>query len=255
MIKIAISFCGDHSRQINYLVWLGNEDSSLILKTFIPGETEIEEIESYSGLVLSGGVDINPEIYGRDGQYSNRPSEFDNLRDSYESELYLRSRELKLPVLGICRGMQLLNCLHGGTLVRDNTDRENYIHHSQDYAKAHAVHIVPGTELYKICPLNYSIVNSAHHQSIDKLAPEFTAGCFCGEMIESIEWKNPADREFLMGVQWHPETMNILNLHNTALSLGVRNEFLGQVYLHNQSHEKKKSSTGNKEKNQVSHCG
>lgn len=172
------------------------------------------------GFVLTGGNDIDPARYGaiRDsGTISAHSPE----REELEYLILSHAYRLDLPLLGICRGMQMINVCFGGTLYRDLTDqfpgvrRAGYgsgegelptLAHWQDPpydAPSHKVDIVPGTRLAALLQARRIKVNSMHHQGICDLSSLVDAAAY-GEdgLVEAIEVR---DRTFMMGVQWHPE--------------------------------------------------
>jgi len=163
--------------------------------------------ETLDGLVLQGGNDVAPQSYGETPLHEDWHG--DPIRDRYEIDLIRSFVAAGKPVFGICRGLQLLNVAHGGTLLQDiNTQhpqaREHrvlgkYEHHH------HAVEFVAGTRLAALFPgLRHATTNSIHHQGIKDLAPGFVAEAVCPEdgLIEAVRWTGPS---FVAGVQWHPE--------------------------------------------------
>ncbi|SIQ14998.1 putative glutamine amidotransferase [Alkalispirochaeta americana] len=164
------------------------------------------------GLILSGGADINPSFYNeppRQGLEETLPG-----RDSHELALvdYVLNRS-SIPVLGICRGMQMLNVHGGGTCYQD-LEREREEPGTLKHmlfgiypfdAPAHRVRFLPGSRLEGILQTGEIEVNSFHHQAIRELSPTFRATAHAPDgVIEAIE--SPGER-FIAGVQWHPEMM------------------------------------------------
>lgn len=159
-----------------------------------------------SGLVLSGGEDIDPSRYGEDPVPELET--VSQLRDAMEFATVDAALERELPIFGICRGMQLLNVYFGGTLYQDlTTQRDNQLGHAQRAPWGHHQHKVrcaEGSRLHEILgecmPLE---INSFHHQAVKDLAPNLrcTAEAEDG-LIEGIE---ATDHDWVVGVQWHPE--------------------------------------------------
>lgn len=161
-----------------------------------------------SGLVLMGGSDVNPARFGE-----ARLTETDNpddARDELECSLVDNFMKRDLPVLAICRGIQVLNVQLGGTLVQhlDSATRHRVKTPDNPGRPAHKVEIVPGTKLAAIAgePLTLD-VNSRHHQAVGKLGDGLRVSARDPEdgTIEAVE---RPDRRFVVGVQWHPENQS-----------------------------------------------
>ncbi len=158
-------------------------------------------------LVLQGGSDLWPGSYGEtplEDRWSG-----DRVRDEYELALLRSFIRAGKPVLGVCRGLQLLNVAHGGTLYQDlATQRPDALVHRDAglYDRnVHDVELVPGTRLSALYPgLVSARVNSVHHQAIKDLAPGLVAEARCPRdgLIEAV--RRPGDG-FVAAVQWHPE--------------------------------------------------
>ena len=164
------------------------------------------QIELLDGLILTGGADINPTLYGE--SHNKALGMISPRKDKFETKLLKAAIEKKIPVLGICRGMQFINVYFGGTLYQDiPSQTDSKLKHSQssNYDLAtHYVDIEKNTWLYSILG-SKTFVNSFHHQSVKDLAPDFiiTAKAKDG-IIEGIEKKSGS---FCAAVQWHPESM------------------------------------------------
>ncbi len=157
------------------------------------------------GLIITGGnFDINPKLYGKKSTYSRITK---NDRTNFEisiCEIFLRSKK---PILGICGGEQLLNVICGGTLIQDiKKHKKKSIEHEQKNPRnetSHSVDIIKDSRLGKIVKKNKIMVNSAHHQAVDKLGKNIiVSGLSNDNIIESIEHTL---HPWCIGVQWHPE--------------------------------------------------
>ena len=162
------------------------------------------------GLVLQGGADVSPQSYA---QAATRPEwGGDRVRDMYELELLHEFIEAGKPVLGICRGCQLINVAFGGTLYQDiATDVPTSIKHVNDeYDRLHhAIQFPPGSSLATLFnshggEQNEWVVNSIHHQAVRDLGRDLTVEAISGSdnIVEAIRYRKAA---FVMGLQWHPE--------------------------------------------------
>ncbi len=170
-----------------------------------------ETLATMDGLLLTGGADIDPARYDRPSAGSR---DLDPDRDELELEAWRAATERSLPVLGVCRGFQLLNVLHGGTLLQD-VDGHEGPSYGRGAARVHPLRVVPGTRLARILfPTNVRggvlRVNSYHHQglrSVD-LAPGLVASAWAaspaGDLVEGLETEAGSGR-FVVGVQCHPE--------------------------------------------------
>jgi putative glutamine amidotransferase len=175
------------------------------------GDDDPEMIDGYlsavDGLLFTGGEDIAPAYYGE--ARDERCQEPDPERDLFEIHLARAGLDRKVPMLGICRGLQVLNVAAGGTLYQDIACRPGTArYHSASLADRgrlmHGVRLVPGTRLRAIMGVVESEVTSTHHQFVKDLAPGFVVGAASVEdgIVEGIEHPGHA---FTVAVQWHPE--------------------------------------------------
>lgn len=207
-LKIAVS-----KLYPNYHNWLLQSDSTLVITNMYPLgiDSALLLLEHYHALLVTGGEDVYPDWYGMIHDTA-RCGEFDRYRDTLEIKLIRRALELNMPVLGICRGHQILNVTLGGTLIIDIPDDigTQVIHRCPEDPLAchHEVLVMQGSLLHEITGQSHGIVNTNHHQAISKLAPGLSISAFSSEGLpEAIEWENPQNRSFMLGVQWHPERM------------------------------------------------
>jgi putative glutamine amidotransferase len=169
---------------------------------------------SFDAIVLNGGTDVDPRRYGADPSPATDPP--DEPRDSFELDLLAAAVELGKPVLGVCRGMQLINVGRGGTLRQDlGADLVPRHNAKRDFdARVHPIEIEPGSVLEGILGPGLR-VNSVHHQAVDRLGDGLVASArSASDVVEAIE--DPARR--LLGVQWHPEFLDTVE-HPEQLEL------------------------------------
>jgi putative glutamine amidotransferase len=228
--KIGISYTKTSFE--NYWNWITKEDMQddleLVLLSFEKNNTD--DIFKCHGFILTGGVDVHPDFYNGKPVYNNSPNVFQPERDEFEEKIYRYSQEKKLPVLGICRGMQLINVLEGGKLIQD-LDNGNERHKKEASDKEHSVVAENGTLLYEIANSYNGLVNSAHHQAIDPnaIGEKLTANAYDDDkkIIEGLEFKDKSDKAFMLCVQWHPERMN--NKEENPFSENIKQQFLTAV--------------------------
>ena len=180
----------------------------LIIPFSTDKEVIISQAQLIDGLILSGGHDINPYNYGQEP--SQKIGETFPERDTYEMILLEESKKRNIPILGICRGFQLINVAAGGTLYQDlslipgNILKHNQI--SNPTLKTHKVEIKENSFISSIFGKE-TMVNSFHHQVIDKVANDFIVVAKASDgVVEAIEHKT---YKFLVAVQWHPEMLAV----------------------------------------------
>jgi len=165
--------------------------------------------EALDGLVLQGGADIAPPSYGetpRDPAWAG-----DRVRDRYEIELFEAFVGKGKPVLGICRGCQLINVAFGGTLYQDIATQVPAAQVHRDITKYeqqfHTLKFVPNAGLAKLYPnRTQATINTIHHQAVNKLGRGMIVEAVSEPdgIVEAIRWRGPS---YVLGVQWHPEFM------------------------------------------------
>lgn len=215
MITIAISKASGSPSYANYAAWLHAVDPSIHIVDCQPLSVDdaVAALDGCDGLVLTGGPDVAPERYELP-ELRGLCTSIDEERDAKEFALIERARDLRLPTLGICRGAQVLNVAYGGTLVADlPTQRPSQEHHGSNDGvdPVHDLHVEPGSILKHICGVMDSMVNSSHHQAVDRIAQLFTVSARSADgTIEAFEWGDATlgGKPFLLGVQWHPERMS-----------------------------------------------
>jgi len=178
----------------------------LILSPLIGPEHAESALKPLHGLILSGGEDIDPSAYGQAPH--SQLGKVDSVRDAFELALFRTARDRQLPVLAICRGIQLVNVAMGGTLWQDlPSERGGSVAHDPRLsrtARSHHVGAVPGSRLARAICTDKLTVNSFHHQAIREPANGVIVSAKSeDDVIEGIE--SPPGPWWLVGVQWHPE--------------------------------------------------
>ncbi|MES2774896.1 MAG: gamma-glutamyl-gamma-aminobutyrate hydrolase family protein [Bacteroidota bacterium] len=229
-MKIGLTYTGGEEKHNNYVRWLKGEDDIEIVRLSAE-EKNFESLKDCDALVLSGGVDIHPKFYGNPKMdYVGAPEQFNEARDEFEIAAYHFAVENEKPVLGICRGMQLINVIHNGTLVQNHEDDDVGRDHVGNPDKSHEVAIEKDSLLHEITGEENAVVNSAHHQAIARLGSGLVVNAKSdGEVVEGIELAEPTGKPFMLAVQWHPERMFSFNLENTAASKAIRDRFIDEI--------------------------
>jgi putative glutamine amidotransferase len=208
-MKIAISVSdkelakGSNSPYFKALVAAGAGPEELELVT--PSRAGQLVVGELDGVLFAGGEDVDPELYGERKKYGN--VQINRKRDDFELDLLDQTMDRLLPILGICRGTQVINVKFGGTLYQDlKSDMD--IEHKQEGNRSDTTHQVTVTE--PDSQLRGSVegscrVNSLHHQAIRRLGHGLKATAYSSDdgLVEAVE--APGDYPFLLAVQWHPE--------------------------------------------------
>ncbi len=222
-LRIGIADCGKYD---NYRRWIEGtgQAEAVRLSTFLNNP---EEVASCDGVVLSGGEDVHPQLYGRPEYVKEYDlKEIIPERDQFEFAVIRNVLEQGKPLLGICRGLQVVNVYLGGTLIPDIPSLLHSRFHSKiaGVDQPHPVTIVPGSLLQRVSGVDLGLVNSAHHQSADLAANDLKVTAFADTaIVEAMEWAKPTGRSWLLLVQWHPERMTD---QDSPLSAGIRKTFL-----------------------------
>ena len=188
----------------------------------ILNDKEAEEAaENFDGLLITGGGDVNPELYHETNQGAEDPY---LIYDENDIRLYHAFRKAGRPVLGICRGIQLIGVAEGVKLIQDLPSQGYRVHDQKHFVpplgkddEAHSVHFLPGTRLYDIFG-DEGRVNTFHHQAIASVPKGFTLdGVSDDNVIEAMEKEN------VLAVQWHPERL---------YSRDQKHKAIGELFIH-----------------------
>ena len=165
-------------------------------------------LNNADAIIIGGGRDVNPRLYNKP-EYTEVCGEFDNYRDSLEIKMIHYAANKKIPILGICRGQQIINVVHGGTLIPDiPTFINSSLTHRSKEDSAHIIIPVEGSWISEYFKQDTFWVNSRHHQSIDILANSFEVAAYSPDsVIEAVFIKDKSIHPFTMAVQFHPESL------------------------------------------------
>ncbi len=228
MMKIALTdnIGSEHKFQL-YVDWLhrGGIPFEPVRLSYV--RDNADALDASAALVLTGGNDVEPRLYGGPAVHPKVTS-VDVRRDQFELRVIARAMGKGMPILGICRGMQIVNVHLGGTLLPDIEDAGHPSHRGAgDSECRHGVAVEPGTVLAGIAPDAALTVNSSHHQAVEapgkglRIAARSPDG-----IVEALERTDGMGDEFFLLLQWHPERM--ADFHN-PLSEGVLKRFLSSI--------------------------
>jgi putative glutamine amidotransferase len=190
MIRVALPFGvgTPEEKRVNY--------RSALRGAGIEPVENISALDGLDGLMLAGGNDVDPCIYG--AERAPETEEPDAVRDALERSLIEQALARDLPILGICRGIQMFNAALGGSLIQHIEG-----HRAPRQREVHPVTIAQGSILESILNRNEFVVNSRHHQCVGKVAPGLAVTAKSPDgIVEALELPG---KQFVLTVQWHPE--------------------------------------------------
>ena len=177
----------------------------VILPMFSEEKTVNDLLDRLDGLIISGGGDVNPATYG--AERIPECGESDDLRDRSELLLIHGARARKMPIFGICRGVQILNVAYGGSLIQDipshyDIPKEQHSQAEPYTMLVHDVELVCGGLLNRITGLTHFMTNSMHHQAVAVPGGSLVVDALCDGIVEAV---HDRENEEVFGVQFHPE--------------------------------------------------
>lgn len=212
--------------------WLGDsktkDDSLVFINMYGAFEADSFDywLEKSDGIIISGGEDINPALYGQP-EDTSRCGTIDPLRDSLEMVMINYAYNEKVPLLGVCRGHQILNVAFGGSLIVDiPEDFGSTEMHRNNGSTMHKISVNETSYLYSFLGSTSGTVYSNHHQAVSRLAEGFEVSSYAPDGIpESIELQDTTKHPFILGVQWHPEAMD----YKHPFSARIAEKFLEKI--------------------------
>jgi putative glutamine amidotransferase len=210
-VTASIRLDGDTSRVRLTAAYVNALESAGLIPLIVPPLSSASAaaaiMDSVSGLVLTGGEDVDPARYGE--KRHEKVRSINAARDATEAALIEEAKARGKPVLAICRGIQILNVALGGTLVQDiQTQCDTQIAHDEDSprnTRSHEISIEPGSLIAQAVGAEHVTVNSFHHQSVKRVADGMRVTARSPDGI--IEGLESTGDWWVMAVQWHPEEM------------------------------------------------
>ena len=213
-----------------YKQWFQDKEVDIVELSYKLNNTE--DFARCDGLVLTGGVDIQPFLYGEpDTRQQFEP--YIPERDAFEMKLFAHSQSHHIPLLAICRGLQLVNVLQGGKLMQE-TGADNIHRKSKGEDKIHEIYVIKNSLLFEMTKTATGKVNSAHHQaaSIDSIGNNLMVNAWYMDdndvkIIEGLEFEDKTGKAFMLAVQWHPERMK--DKDSNPLSKNIKERFIKEI--------------------------
>lgn len=207
-----------------YIQWIRSVEKSVEIQKLSYRIDRNVEIKKLDGLLLTGGGDVLPQYYGKES-FSKTLRGVNQERDEFEFSIIEQALDEELPILGVCRGMQVMNVFLGGSLIMDLMS-EGYQDHtspSNEQVTHHPVSVMPHSLLNVLTGTIEVEVNSFHHQGIDQPGKGLMSTAVSQDnVIEAAEWALKDTMPFLMLVQWHPERMKDSFLSQKLAGLFLR---------------------------------
>ena len=210
-----------------YESWLLRYNPTVEFLEFQYDKGVAAKVGSCDGLLLTGGDDVDPKFYGMEKAGANAKGA-EVKRDEFEFDIIQKAFARKMPVLGVCRGLQSTNVFLGGSLHVD-LESDGFLKHTEIEGKEnrHQVKVEERSMLYDIVGRGSGEVNSSHHQGAHTPGKELTVSARSSDgVIEAMEWADSKEKPFLLLVQWHPERMKDIS---NPLTEKIGRTFLGEV--------------------------
>jgi putative glutamine amidotransferase len=221
---IGITDCEKYS---NYEKWMQAEGVETIKLGY--AQSNFNDIKKCNGILLTGGEDVHPRFYNRPDYVSLCDDDMDEERDEFELMVIEHAQQNSLPLLGICRGLQIANVYFGGTLIPDLPTHGKFNHSKfkEGNDRYHQVTVDENSFLFRIAKESSGEINSAHHQSADRIGEGLVANAISVDgVVEGIERKKTEGKPFLLLVQWHPERMKN---QESVFVKNIRDAFLNSI--------------------------
>jgi putative glutamine amidotransferase len=206
-MRIGITDTLKEDKYEQYVRWIHSIDRFVDIQKLSHEINNANEIENLDGLLLSGGGDVHPRYYGKENQLG-KTNGVNEQRDEFEFTVIERALDVDIPILGVCRGMQLMNVYLGGSLTVDLASEgfKDHTSPADNRGMTHGISVMPHSMLYALTGTTEREVNTFHHQAVEKLGKGLMCSAISPDnVMEAGEWVMKDSMPFLMLVQWHPE--------------------------------------------------
>ena len=231
-MRVGVTDCLREDKYNLYVRWIEAVDAGVDIVRLSGGQPNVDEVAGLDGVMLTGGGDVHPRFYGGP---ENSPllKDVNEQRDMFELKVVDRALENALPILAVCRGMQVMNVHLGGSLHVDLPSAGFNRHASGSSTPLqHAIAIRPHSMLHALAGAMQAEVNSYHHQGVDRLGHGLVESARSDDgLVEAAEWALKDSAPFLLMVQWHPERQP-----ESELSKNLARLFLREVNRNRQQH-------------------
>ena len=235
MMRIGVTdTMGDPAKFQRYLAWLRTGTIPVECKVLSYLRDDAGSADQCDGIVLTGGGDVDPAIFGGRADHP-KLKDVDRKRDDFERGILDHALKADMPVLGICRGLQIANVHLGGTLIPDLEDAGYKGHKGRGGRESfHPLEVEGDSLLREAVRVSRGPVHSSHHQSADKLGAGLRVAARAADgIVEAMQWKDSARKPFFLLVQWHPE--RIMDPEEPFSSLLLKS-FLRAVQTNDNTH-------------------
>lgn len=208
-IVIGVTDC---SKYLKYSNWILSYNEVVEVVQLSHQTNNLDDIKKCQGVLLTGGEDVHPRFYNKAELYKYcYKDDVSEARDEFEWKVLEYTESSNIPVLGVCRGLQIANVFFGGTLIPDIPAWGKFNHSKlpDGTDRYHTIMVDPSSWLYGLIHKQEGAVNSNHHQSADAIGDGLIVSALSPDgVVEALERKDPEGKSFLCLVQWHPERMN-----------------------------------------------
>lgn len=202
----------DCSKYDNYSNWILKAGKDIEVVKLSEKTNNFDDVKNCHGVLLTGGEDVHPRFYNKPEYFSLcHKDDVNEKRDEFELRLMEYTEKNNVPVLGICRGLQIFNVFAGGSLIPDIPTWGKFSHSKTKEGKDryHSTKVAAGSWLADIIGRTEEEINSNHHQAADKIGQGLIVSALSEDgVVEAIERKDPEGKGYLCLVQWHPERMD-----------------------------------------------